>query len=115
MSYAPICTLARTVTATAAIAEYLQVTYAGALPSATGAVVMGSAHHAAAIDDDLTVDVMGELIGVSGAAIAVGAALVTNSAGKLITNPGAGGEYIVGYAVEAVSAADTKIRYIRGV
>ena len=113
MSYAPVCILARTVTATAAIAEYLQVTYAGALPSATGAVVMGSARFAAAIGDDLTVDVMGELVGVSGAAITLGQALVTNSAGKLIPSPGSG--YVVGYAVEAAAAADAKIRYIRGV
>lgn len=115
MSYAPICVLSRTVKATVAIAEYRQVTYAGGSPASTGAVVMGSARYAAAIGDDLAVDVMGELIGISGAAIAVGAALVTNNQGKLITNPASGGEYIVGYAVEAVAAADTRIRYIRGV
>ena len=113
MSYAPICLLARTVTATAAIAEYLQFTYAGAIPGATGAVVMGSARFDAAIGDDLTVDVMGELIGVSGAAITVGAALVTNNEGRLIPSPGSG--YVVGYAVEAAAAANAKIRYIRGV
>lgn len=74
----------RTVTAAAALSAHRAVTVAGAVAGA-GANCLGFARNAAAIGEDVTVDVLGSTHAEAGAAIAVGAALELDASGRVVT------------------------------
>ena len=77
-----ISTLALTVKAAGAIAQYRAVGFNGAQATVQGQKIMGIARHAAAINEQATVDVKGTAIVESGAAIAVGDALIVDAQGR---------------------------------
>lgn len=74
----------RTVTAAAALSAHRACTVAGAVPAA-GANALGFTRNAAAIGEDVTVDVVGSTHAEAGAAIAVGAAVEVDNQGRVIT------------------------------
>ncbi|PWR23361.1 capsid cement protein [Zavarzinia compransoris] len=78
----PVLTL--TIKATAALTKQRFVTLAGAVPAA-GAAVAGVARTAAAIGDDVAVDVLGTAVIEAGAAVAAGAAIESDASGRAIT------------------------------
>lgn len=77
-----ISTLALTVKATGAIAQYRAVGFSGAQATVQGQKIIGVARHVAAVNDQVTVDVKGTAIIESGAAIAVGDALIVDAQGR---------------------------------
>lgn len=94
-----------TIIATGALTQGRCVTYAGATAGA-GAVVAGIAEFDAVAGDRATITVNAlRLPVIAGAAVAVGAAVASDSTGRLVT--AAAGSYVVGRAVTAATAADT--------
>lgn len=79
-----IAILSLTVTATAALFANRGVTGVGAVPAAA-AHVIGFTRNAAAIGENVAVDVLGTTIAEAGAAIAVGAAVEVDNLGRVIT------------------------------
>jgi hypothetical protein len=93
----------------------LAAVYSGgklAIASAAGAVVVGivlpDAPDTVSADDDLTVAIKDIVLWKTGDAIAKGAELATANNGKAVT--ATSGAFIVGFALDAASAADQVIR-----
>lgn len=78
----PVLTLSPV--ASAAHAEHLAVTVAGALPGA-GAAILGITTELAVSGKPVPTVVLGTAVATAGAAVALGAALEATAAGKLIT------------------------------
>jgi hypothetical protein len=97
----PIFTL--TILATATVEQERFVTTAGAYPSA-GGLPIGVTRSAGESGDVLPVDVLGTSIVTAGAAIAVDAAVMVSTNGKVITHDGDGDKHAVGRALTAASA-----------
>ncbi|NVJ90870.1 MAG: DUF2190 family protein [Methylocystaceae bacterium] len=103
---------AETIIASGAVTARRLVGFDGAQATVTGAKVMGPAVNDAADGEPVAVNAIGSLLVESGAAVAVGADIVTDTQGRAITNPAVGGEYIVGQAVTAVSGAGILVRVL---
>lgn len=82
MSRQNISTLALTVVASGAITKHRAVGFDGAQATVQGQKVMGVARSDAATTEQLTLDVAGTTIIESGAAIAVGDALIVDAQGR---------------------------------
>lgn len=93
-------TLVLSIVATAALTQFRAVTVAGAVPSAA-ANSLGVAQNTGAIGDAVPVVVLGTAIAEAGAAIAAGALLETDAAGRFITRSAGA---IVGRAITAAGA-----------
>jgi len=94
--------LVLSIIAAVAIAQFRAVNAAGALPTA-GATSLGIAQHGAAIGEPVPVVVLGTAIGEAGAAVAVGALLETDAAGRFITRAAGA---IVGRSLTAGALGD---------
>ena len=90
------------------------VTAAGDYAAADGGNVIGVTRNDVAKDVYAAVDIQGRLeVETTAAAIAVGAAVMTDDEGKALTRTGA--HYIAGYALTAVPAAGGIVQILRGI
>lgn len=102
--------LALTVKAAAALTAHRFATLAGAVPAA-GAGFVGVTRTAAASGEYVACDVAGVAIVEVGAAVALGALVETNNAGKAITRTSG---VALGRALEAGAADGAKITVLLG-
>lgn len=86
------------------------ITYAGALGSAGTSVIYGVLQQDCVQNDTVSVAVGGLVEVLSGAAVAVGAAVVSDSAGRGVT--ATAGDKIFGRAVSAAAAANQKFQVL---
>jgi len=105
MSSQKFALLTLTVTATGAVSPHRFVSFAGAQLAVAGALALGVSTFQAVANDDLALDVIGTTVVESGAAVAVGDAIVSDASGRGIENPAVGGEVVLGYALDAATAA----------
>ncbi|CAM5520813.1 DUF2190 family protein [Eoetvoesiella caeni] len=105
MSSQKIPLLTLTVIAAGAVSAHRFVTFAGAQLAAAGGLALGVSTFDAVANDDLGVDVIGTTVVESGAAVAVGDAIVSDASGRAIENPAVGTEAVLGYALDAATAA----------
>lgn len=108
MQKSPVYTV--TDTATAAITAARFVGLLTGAPCAAAAKALGVAQYNAAIGEAFAVDVLGSSIVESGAAVAKGDAIKSDATGRAITQGGAG--EILGYAMQAATAAGQKIQIL---
>ena len=100
----PILTISRK--AKAALGQHILMAASGGLPAAGGRV-LGPTRSALAVDEVGSVYAGGVVPVVSAGAIADGADLMTDAAGKVTTH--AGNVAVIGQALEAATAADQTI------
>lgn len=108
MAAANIDVCSVTVLATASLTQYRAVNAAGAVPAAA-ATAIGFAKTAAAIGERVAVQSLGVAICEAGAAVAVGAALETDSSGRVVTRSAG---VTVGRALTAAGASGDKIEVL---
>ncbi len=102
----PVLTLS--VVATAAHAEHLAVSMAGAL-SGAGAIILGITTELAVSGKQVPVVVLGTAVATAGAAVAAGAELEATAAGKLITKSTG---IVVARALQAAAADGDKFEVL---
>lgn len=108
MAVAAIATLTNGVLASAAITQYAAVSGAGAI-AAAGARAAGFAQTAGAIGERVPLTTVGTAVAISGAAIAVDAALEVGAAGAVITKATGA---TVGRALTAATAAGQQVEVL---
>ncbi len=108
MAASAIKLLTLSVIATAALTQFRAVTAAGALPAAAGRCA-GFADVSGAIGDRVPYGAVGTAIAEAGAALAVGAALELDAAGRVITRTTG---TTVGQALQAATASGQAIEIL---
>lgn len=98
--------------ASGAVTRYRAVGFDGAQLTTEGALAMGIAQYDAGDGEALAVIAKGTAPAESGAAVSVGDELVADASGRVIVNPGVGGEVVIGHALEAASAAGEPIEIL---
>jgi hypothetical protein len=93
----------RTVTAGGTITAYRCVGYDSLQVTTVGARPWGVAETSGVIGEQITITTYGSCVVESGAAIAMGAAVTTDTSGRLV--PATTGQFVFGHALGAVSAA----------
>ena len=104
MSRQCITTLSLTYTATGAVAANRAIGFNGAQASVAGQKVLGVSPRAAATGTNSDVSVTGTALIEAGAAVAAGASLIVDAAGRAVTATGTAGEFIFADALEAGTA-----------
>ncbi|WP_018169096.1 capsid cement protein [Thioalkalivibrio sp. ALMg9] len=92
--------LTHTVSASGGVTKHRCVGFDGAQVDTNGALALGVARNDAEDGDDLAVVAKGTAIAEAGGVVAVGDELVAGTDGRVIVNPDAGGEHVVGHALE---------------